>query len=118
MRQQGIGVSNGIVIAQAFLLVESDLPVEKQAIDNINAEKQRLQQAISEAKYELERIHTQTIMKLGEEAASIFYAHLLVLKDPAFEMEVHQKIDANMNAEAALTEVSAMFVQLFESKYR
>ena len=115
MKLQGIGVSNGIVIAQAFLLVEPDLTVEKQKIDNPDAEKKRLQQTISEAKYELECIHAQALTKLGEEEASIFSAHLLVLQDPAFEMEVHRKIDMNMNVEAALTEASAMFVQMFES---
>jgi len=115
IKLQGIGVSNGIVIAQAFLLVEPDLNVENQTIDNPNAEKKRLQQAISEAKHELERIHAQTLTKLGEEEAAIFSAHLLVLQDPAFEMEVHRKIDTNMNVEAALTEASAIFVQMFES---
>ena len=115
MKLQGIGVSNGIVIAQAFLLVEPDLTVEKQKIDNPDEEKKRLQQAIFEAKQELEHIHAQTLAKLGEEEAAIFSAHLLVLQDPAFEMEVHQKIDANMNVEAALIEASEMFVQMFES---
>ena len=115
MKLQGIGVSNGIAIAQAFLLVEPDLTVEKQKIDNPDEEKKRLQQAVFEAKQELEHIHAQTLAKLGEEEAAIFSAHLLVLQDPAFEMEVHQKIDANMNVEAALTEASEMFVQMFES---
>lgn len=115
MKLQGIGVSNGIVIAQAFLLVEPDLTVEKQKIDNPDEEKKRLQQAIFEVKQELEHIHAQTLAKLGEEEAAIFSAHLLVLQDPAFEMEVHQKIDENMNVEAALTEASEMFVQMFQS---
>lgn len=112
---QGIGVSDGIVIAKTYLLVEPDLTVQKQAIEDGEAEKARLQQAIAQAKEELQRIHADTLAKLGEQEAAIFSAHLLVLQDPALEMEIHQKIDAGVNVEFALVEASEMFVQLFES---
>ena len=112
---QGIGVSEGIVIAKTYLLVEPDLTVQKHAIEDGEAEKMRLQQAISEAKEELQRIHAETLAKLGEQEAAIFSAHLLVLQDPALEMEIHQKIAAGTNVEVALVEASEMFIQLFEA---
>lgn len=111
----GIGVSNGIAIAPAYRLVEPDLSFEKFEITNAVEEKNRLQAAMDLAKGELEIIRERATEKFGEENAAIFSAHLLVLQDPEMKSAIEGKIDAGINAETALDEVSTMFITMFES---
>lgn len=112
---KGIGVSNGIAIAPAYRLVEPNLSFEKQTITDGVAEKARLQLAMDESKAELEVIRERATEKFGEDKAAIFSAHLLVLQDPEMKTAIETKIDEGINAEAALDEVSAMFIAMFES---
>ena len=52
---------------------------------------------------------------LGEEAAAVFDAHLMVLADPEMTGQIKETIRAKqVNAEAALTEVTNMFIAIFE----
>lgn len=112
---KGIGVSNGIAIASAYRLVEPDLSFEKVEVADHLAEKNRFNEAILLAKGELELIRERAIEKFGEDKAAIFSAHLLVLQDPELKTAIEAKIDEGINAEAALEEVSTMFVTMFES---
>ena len=112
---KGIGVSNGIVIAPAYRLVEPDLSFEKHTITNILAEKERFNQSIELAKCELEIVRDRATEKFGSEEAAIFSAHLLVLLDPELKSAIEAKIETGMNAEAALDEVSKMFISMFEA---
>ena len=112
---KGIGVSNGIVIAPAYRLVEPDLSFEKHTITDILAEKERFNQSIELAKSELEIVRDRATEKFGSEEAAIFSAHLLVLLDPELKSAIEAKIEMGMNAEAALSEVSSMFISMFEA---
>ncbi|MGW9527252.1 phosphoenolpyruvate--protein phosphotransferase [Paenibacillus terrae] len=53
---KGIGASAGIAIAKAYRLEEPDLQIVKKSIGDKDAEKRRLEQAISRSKAELEKI--------------------------------------------------------------
>lgn len=112
---KGIGVSNGIAIAPAYRLVEPNLSFEKHTITDGAAEKLRLQQAMDVSQAELEVIRERATEKFGEDKAAIFSAHLLVLQDPEMKTAIEGKIDEGINAEAALDEVSSMFITMFES---
>lgn len=112
---KGIAVSNGIAIATAYCLVEPDLSFEKIAINDVEAEIDRLNNAIKNTKQEIEVIRNIAFNKFGEEKAAIFAAHLLILEDPEFISALREKITEKINAEAALEEVSSMFAQLFDS---
>ena len=112
---KGTGVSNGIVIAPAYRLVEPDLSFETYTITNIQAEKERFNQSIELAKSELELVRDRAAHKFGPEEAAIFSAHLLVLLDPELKSAIEKKIDEGINAEAALQEVTTMFITMFES---
>ncbi len=53
---------------------------------------------------------------LGEHEAQVFEAHLLVLGDPELTDQIKNTIrNEKVNAEAALRDVSGMFIQLFKS---
>ncbi|MGE8000052.1 phosphoenolpyruvate--protein phosphotransferase [Lysinibacillus sp. NPDC093190] len=112
---KGIAASDGIAIAKAYRLVQPDLTFTKITIQDIDAEQQRLAAALEKTEEELAAIQQLTHEKLGAEEAAIFGAHLLVVKDPELIGPIKQKIaDEAVNAEYALSEVSTMFVSLFE----
>ncbi len=112
----GIAASNGIAIAKAYRLVEPDLSFKKKAVDNVEAEVSRFQDAISTSKTELEAIRDKAREDLGEDKAQIFEAHLLVLSDPELLTPIEDKVKSeNVNAEFALKETADMFVTMFES---
>ncbi|RBW68559.1 phosphoenolpyruvate--protein phosphotransferase [Bacillus taeanensis] len=112
----GIAASSGIAIAKAFRLENSELTVEKTAVTNIDQEVARFNQALETSKSELEEIKEHAHKELGEDKAAIFAAHLLVLSDPELINPIKGKIqNEQVNAEFALNEVAAMFIDMFET---
>ncbi|MCE7793435.1 phosphoenolpyruvate--protein phosphotransferase [Salipaludibacillus sp. CUR1] len=112
----GIAASAGIAISKVFRLETPDLTVEKETIENVQEETDRLDAALEKAKGELQVIKEKTKNDLGEEHAEIFSAHLLVLSDPELVDPIRQKVkDDKVNAAFALKEVSDQFVTMFET---
>ncbi|MFP7733736.1 phosphoenolpyruvate--protein phosphotransferase [Priestia aryabhattai] len=113
---QGIAASSGIAIAKAFRLENPELTVEKKSVTEVEAEVVRLEAALETSKSELEIIREHARKELGDDKAEIFEAHLLVLSDPELINPIKDKItNENVNAEHALDEVAAMFINMFES---
>ncbi|MBG9980907.1 phosphoenolpyruvate--protein phosphotransferase [Facklamia sp. DSM 111018] len=112
----GIAASDGIAIAPVYLLVDPDLSFEKVSVTDTDHEQARLSAAVEQAKGEIEKIRQVALVQLGEAEAQVFDAHLLVLSDPEFLAQINQVIqEEKFNAEAALTQVSDMFVGMFEA---
>ncbi len=112
---KGIAASDGVAVAKAYLLVQPDLSFETVAVEDTNAEEARLDVALEASQNELSLIREKAVDSLGEEAAAVFDAHLMVLSDPEMIGQIKDNIRANKaNAEAALKEVTDMFVALFE----
>lgn len=112
---QGIAASNGIAIANAYLLVEPDLSFEKRQIADLDSEVKRFRSALEQSKAELKTIQSHAKESLGADKAAIFEAHLLVLSDPELLTPIEDKIRTDkVNAEVALKETADMFVEMFE----
>ncbi|WP_407389561.1 phosphoenolpyruvate--protein phosphotransferase [Carnobacterium jeotgali] len=112
----GIAASDGIAVARAYLLTEPDLTFNKISVENSDSEIDRLKSALKEASKELEIIRTKAAQSLGEEAAQVFDAHLMVLSDPELIGSIESSINDNkINAESALKEVTDMFIGMFEA---
>jgi phosphoenolpyruvate-protein phosphotransferase (PTS system enzyme I) len=112
----GIPASSGIAIGKVFVLDHHAPVIEKRVIENILEEIARLEDAVSKSKQDLEKIKEQTARNLGEEHASIFAAHLLILDDPEFIGAIQTKIEIErVNAEAAVEEVATQFITIFET---
>ncbi|SFH66883.1 phosphoenolpyruvate--protein phosphotransferase [Pisciglobus halotolerans] len=112
----GIAASDGIAIAKAYMLVEPDLSFTKESVEDSESEVARLQEAISNAKDELESIRANAVKTLGEEAAQVFDAHAMVLSDPELIQTIESNIkDNKVNAESALQEATDMFIGIFEA---
>ncbi|RXS65563.1 phosphoenolpyruvate--protein phosphotransferase, partial [Streptococcus pyogenes] len=112
---KGIAASDGVAVAKAYLLVQPDLSFETVTVADTNAEEARLDVALQAAQDELSVIRENAVESLGEEAAAVFDAHLMVLADPEMISQVKETIRAKQtNAETGLKEVTDMFITIFE----
>lgn len=113
---KGIGASDGIAIAKAYLLVEPDLSFNNEKVADVDAEVEKFKVAVNQSKVELTQIRNNAEIALGPDKAAIFDAHLLVLEDPELINPIEDNIRNNqMNAAASLSEVSTNFITIFES---
>ncbi|URZ87163.1 phosphoenolpyruvate--protein phosphotransferase [Floricoccus penangensis] len=113
---KGIAASDGVAVAKAYLLVQPDLSFETVTVENTDNEEARLDAALAASQGELQAIRDKAVSSLGEEAASVFDAHLMVLSDPEMIGQIKETIRAKKtNAEHALKEVTDMFITLFEN---
>ncbi|MCB5952298.1 phosphoenolpyruvate--protein phosphotransferase [Enterococcus sp. BWT-B8] len=113
---KGIAASDGVAIAKAYLLVQPDLSFKKVSVEDTAAEEKRLDDALAESATELQAIREKAAKSLGEEEAQVFDAHLMVLADPEMIGQIKQNIQDNtVNAEAALKEVTDMYIGMFEA---
>ena len=114
-RLKGIAASDGVAVAKAYLLVQPDLSFETVSVEDTNAEEARLDAALEAAQNELSVIREKAVGSLGEEAAQVFDANLMVLSDPEMVGQIKETIRTKkVNAEAGLKEVTDMFITIFE----
>ena len=112
---KGIAASDGVAVAKAYLLVQPDLSFETVTVEDTSAEEARLDAALKASQDELSIIREKAVETLGEEAAAVFDAHLMVLADPEMISQIKETIRAKQtNAEAGLKEVTDMFITIFE----
>lgn len=112
---KGIAASDGVAVAKAYLLVQPDLSFEKITVEDTDAEKARLDEALAKSSDELQAIRDKAAQSLGEEEAQVFDAHLMVLSDPEMTGQIKDSIDMNkVNAESATKDVTDMFISIFE----
>ncbi len=113
---KGIAASNGIAIAKAYKLVMPDLTVEKVTVEDVESEIKKYELAMEQTAKELQTIKEVASKNLSADEAAVFDAHALVLEDPELKTQVEDKIkNEKVCAAAALEEVAAFFVMMFES---
>ncbi|MUN73479.1 phosphoenolpyruvate--protein phosphotransferase [Enterococcus casseliflavus] len=113
---KGIAASDGVAVAKAYLLVQPDLSFSKVSVEDTAAEEARLDDALAKSTAELQQIRDKAAKTLGEAEAQVFDAHLMVLSDPEMIGQIKQNVtDNKVNAEAALKEVTDMYIGMFEA---
>ncbi|HSG24509.1 MAG TPA: phosphoenolpyruvate--protein phosphotransferase [Anaerolineales bacterium] len=113
---KGIPAAPGIAIGTGFLYSPSQLIPSRQHIQVVDTEINRLQDALSTAEKELEEIYQNALESAGQEAAEIFEAHLVMLKDPDLLESVEQTIRTEqINADAAFYEASETYAEMLEN---
>lgn len=113
---KGIAASDGVAVAKAYLLVQPDLSFNKTSVEDTEAEATRLDDALAKSTEELQAIRDKAAQSLGEAEAQVFDAHLMVLSDPEMVGQIKQNIQDNkVNVEAALKEVTDMYIGMFEA---
>lgn len=113
---KGIAASDGVAVAKAYLLVQPDLSFSKVNVEDTAAEEARLDEALAKSTAELQQIRDKAAQSLGEAEEQVFDAHLMVLSDPEMIGQIKQNMaDNKVNAEAALKEVTDMYIGMFEA---
>lgn len=113
---KGIPAAPGIAIGTGFLYSPSRLIPSRQHIQVVDTEINRLQDALRTAEKELEEIYQNALESAGQEAAEIFEAHLVMLKDPDLLESVEQTIRTEqINADAAFYEASETYAEMLEN---
>lgn len=111
---KGIGVSPGVVSGRVRLLLSGDDPVPDYALrpGDVPREMMRLETALIETRQQLAEIQRRVSQALGGESASIFEAHLQVVDDRDFLMEVYREVrDKLRNIEKVFFDVAERYAQ-------
>lgn len=112
----GIGASNGISKAKAYILVDNMPAIEKVTIEDAQAEITKYDEAVTVASEQIARLKDGAMEKLGAEKAAVFDAHLGILMDPEMATQVKAKIEGEkVNASFATKEVADFFKGMFLS---
>jgi len=114
---KGIAAASGYGLGYAFLLQEPKVQVIRTALSQggIEDEVARFEESVSRAISELEVVRQTAGQKLGDDAAAIFSAHIMILEDPEYIGAISQKVrQDSVNAEAAVEEVTKEYVVIFE----
>ncbi|HMW28127.1 phosphoenolpyruvate--protein phosphotransferase [Plasticicumulans sp.] len=113
----GIGVSRGCAIGETYHLLRDQPEVLEYAIpqDMVDDEVRRFEEAITEARRELEDIRSRVAPNVPAEVTSFIDAHLLMLEDPALaDAPVRLIRQHSCNAEWALKMQRDLLVQVFD----
>lgn len=85
----GKGISEGIGLGKAVILKANELKIEKQKIEDISAEKQKIYDAVKEVESEIEKL----IQNIDGTEKEIMQAYLMILQDPSLIQETIKIIE-------------------------
>src|SRR5215212_5879415 len=115
---KGIGVSPGIAIGRTVIVEKRVAQVYRVPIPEIDVpgEVTRFLESLEKTRDELLELKAKVSRSMGEEYASIFEAHAMIVGDASFQDKVVQKIENELvNAEWALAEVQEELQARFAS---
>ncbi|MGZ7040100.1 MAG: phosphoenolpyruvate-utilizing N-terminal domain-containing protein, partial [Thermoanaerobaculia bacterium] len=115
---KGIGVSPGIAIGRALIVEKRIASVYRVPIreEEVPSEVTRFMEALEKTRDELLDLKLKVSRSMGDEYASIFEAHAMIVGDASFADKVVQKIESEqVNAEWALSEVQEELQARFQS---
>ena len=92
---KGIGVSPGIAIGRAVIVEKRVASVYRVPIreEEVAAEVTRFMEALEKTQDELQDLKLKVSRSMGDEYASIFEAHAMIVGDASFADKVTQKIE-------------------------
>ena len=112
---KGIGASAGIGIGKIVKIKEEELNYTKQSIEDTEAEKKRLSDAIEVFIEKTQKMVESMKVTAGEQEAEILEGHIMMIQDPAISEQIEAKIDGEkINAEAAVEEYEMLSVMALE----
>jgi len=113
----GIGVSKGIAIGEAFVLMREqyDATLVTLPASEIEAELERFEIALAKANQQLHDIKQKIAKNTADDIVVFIDTHLLMLEDPAFDEGTKANIrEYSCNAEWALQMQGDRLVQVFD----
>src|SRR6185295_8062422 len=121
MHKRGVPVSPGVVVARAFCVDDVLARREPHHLDTaaVSAELLRFDKAVQTVAGQLDATIDRVTQQLGNDEASIFRGHRLLLRDPALVGKVKssilkKKIDARTSLQDALDEYTELFSKIHD----
>ena len=112
---KGANVSPGIGIGRIVIIEEPDLSYEPKAVEDVEAEKARLADAIGDYVEYTQAQAEQMKVSVGEKEAEILQGHVLMISDPYMQGEMQKLVEAGTCAEDALSQICEQFATMFEA---
>jgi phosphotransferase system enzyme I (PtsI) len=118
LRLQGIAVSPGVAIGEAFVMDNEGFRIPRRFLtrDAVDAELERLGRAINTAAGQIERNRDAITLELGKEYGAIFDAHLQMLRDARLRHELEQLIrERHYSPEYAVSRALRRYAKVFQA---
>jgi phosphotransferase system enzyme I (PtsI) len=113
---RGMGAAPGIAIGPVFRYELNRFHVEPQHVEDVQQELARLEDALAQARQEMQLLLVQAQQKTSAKEASIFEAHELFLSDPELLQQVRTIIsDEQYSAAYAWQEATRQYVEELRS---
>nr|WP_240541729.1 phosphoenolpyruvate--protein phosphotransferase [Bifidobacterium simiarum] len=111
---RGVGASSGIAIGRIVVRADPDHAVERRVIDDPTAEVARFRAARDAAVTQLGRLRDRVEDEFGDDEASLFDAHRMMLRDPGYTAGIEKLITSEgVNVEFAVDAVAERFAATF-----
>ena len=112
----GKGVYGAIALGRISVFTRKEAAVKRTHIDDIGAEKVRLQKAKEKATEQLQAIYDKALKEVGEANAQIFEIHMMMIEDEDYNESINSIIETqSVNAEYAVAITADNFAAMFAS---
>ena len=113
---QGKGVSTGVAIGPLYFYQRAKSTITRYEVENADAEWERFKAAQAKAIEQLGDLAEKARVEAGDEAALLFETHQMMAEDMEYEEAIQTAIqESKLNAEAAVTDTTAQFAEMFAS---
>ena len=110
----GKSVYKGIVLGPVVVLKNTDCQVRRKKIEDVESEKQRIEQARKQAIKQLEALYEKAVKEVGEASAAIFDVHRMMIEDEDYLDAIDNMIKTEkVNAEYAVAVTGDHFSEMF-----
>ena len=113
---QGKGVSAGVGVGPLYFYRRATAEIKRYTAEDTDAEWHRFKGAQTGAIEQLGVLAEQARKEAGDEAAMLFETHQMMAEDLDYEEAIEDRIvNQKMNAEAAVSDTSEQFAEMFAS---
>lgn len=113
---EGRSVLGGIAIGKIRIHNKAKFKVDKVKVTDTKLQIERYKKAQEEAKRQLEELYEKALKEVGENSASIFLVHQMMLEDEDYVGSIENIINSQeVNAEYAIAATSENFSKMFAS---
>lgn len=113
---RGKSAFRGIAVGRIKELKAEKISILKETVADVEAERERFEQAREEAGRQLDSLYQKALADVGEENASIFEVHRMMLEDEDYLETIREKIlTEKVNSEYAVAAARDKFSEMFSS---
>lgn len=116
-KYEGIGASNGVAVAKAYVLKAPVFNFDNNKIKPTEVEETitKIKQAFDKSSEQLRELRTIALKNLGEEIAVVFDGHINIVNDPMLFDQISQEVKEHLaNAPTAVSKIYDQTKAMFE----